>query len=622
MKDKIIFMILFSYFIYYLMTKKFSILIVVCILILSWCGRPTTESTIITEKQPFFITIAPQESLKKAYALKKTWKLASSSEITVTAQIWGRVVSLNKGIWDKVQKGESVIQLQENSGVYNFGAQKASVAITQAQINYEQTMLSLEKAIQDTKFGIEQAMNQANNASLNKEVSAANLQLQSSRENYEKAKFDYETKLIADEQTILNFSQTAKNLLVDVQLTYDSVIVEADKILWVTTLRQTNNDAFENLLGARNTTTKFTAQDELRKVILEQQRLNMFLLENDTTYLVWSLDELVTYMRWLQPMLTAIDTMLQYSITWPTYSESQLAIHQNTIDWLQSQVQGQISALTAQINTMQTFLRTYKEGQASLAKAVNLTEQSYKTAQANLQTTENNAIVQVSSLQNTLENTLKNKETTQRALENSIRQAQISYNEANFQLEKLRASAPIAGSITDILVDVGQDIAPWTPLYTMSSIWEKEIEITLTQEEATTLTSNTPLKILFWTKTIDGVLSQISQTPTAGVSYKAIVTTQSNEIPAGSLVDVIIEQATDYLVIPLNRVQLLSTKEGQITLRNGTALETKRVELGKLKWSQIEIITPIIEDIVISDIKQYDPEKHTIEIKKNENIDR
>gem|GEM_PF-5272682 len=66
-------------------------------------------------------------------------------------------------------------------------------------------MLNSEKAIQDTQFGIDQAKNQAENASLNSQVSAANLQLQSARENFEKVKFDYQTKLTADEQVITNF---------------------------------------------------------------------------------------------------------------------------------------------------------------------------------------------------------------------------------------------------------------------------------------------------------------------------------------------------------------------------------------------------------------------------------
>jgi hypothetical protein len=74
-------------------------------------------------------------------------------------------------------------------------------------------------------------------------------------------------------------------------------------------------------------------------------------------------------------------------------------------------------------------------------------------------------------------------------------------------------------------------------------------------------------------------LSQISKTPTAGVSYKAIVTTESNDIPAGSLVDIIIKQPTEHYVIPLNRVQLLSTTEGQLTFWDGQQLETKRVSL-------------------------------------------
>jgi hypothetical protein len=66
-------------------------------------------------------------------------------------------------------------------------------------------MLNIEKAIQDTQFGIEQATNQADNASLNSTVSAATLQLQSAKENFERTKFDYQTKLLADEQTISNF---------------------------------------------------------------------------------------------------------------------------------------------------------------------------------------------------------------------------------------------------------------------------------------------------------------------------------------------------------------------------------------------------------------------------------
>ncbi len=600
------------------MNQKHRIITTLSIFLLTWCGTPTPTIEEKTQKQPFFISTVAYSSLKKEYELKKTGKLASSSEITVTAQIWWRVSSLNKGIGDGANKWDNVIQLQETSGVYSFWAQKASAAITQAKINYEQTMLNLEKAIQDTEFNIKQATNQAENASLNSQVSAAWLQLQSARESFEKAKLDYQTKLTSDEQTISNFSQTANNLVNDVKLLYESTITESDKILWITNVRKASNDSFEHLLGAKNTATKFAAEDALRQVLIHQQSLQTFTITTQGSQLSASLSELTTYLRNLQPVVNQIDTMLQFTITWPVYSEAQLAIHQWTIDWLQAQIQWQISAITAQINTIQTFLRTYKDNQASLAKAVDLSEQAYKTAEANLQTAQNNTTVQVTSLENTLSTTEKNKTTTEKALRNSIAQAQIAYNEAWFQLSKLSATAPIAGTITDILVDVGQDVSPGTPLYTMSSIWDKEIEITLTQEEATSLQTDTPVRIRFWTKEANGVLSQISQTPTAGVSYKAVVITESNEIPAGSLVDIVLPQATTNVVVPLNRVQLLSTTEWQIVVRDGNSLETKTVELGQLKWSQIEIVTTLSpsEAIVTSDTKQYDPEKYTITVKQ------
>lgn len=599
------------------MHQKHRILITLSIFLLSWCSTsaPTTEEKV--QKQPFYISTTEYSSLKKEYELKKTGKLASSSEITVTAQIGWRVSSLNKGIGDGASKWESVIQLQETSGVYSFWAQKASAAITQAKINYEQTMLNLEKAIKDTEFSIKQATNQAENASLNSQISAANLQLQSARESFEKAKLDYQTKLISDEQAINNFVQTANNLVNDVKLVYESTITEADKILWVTDVRKVNNDSFEHLLGAKNTSTKFAAEDALRQVLIKQQSLQTFSIASQSSELSTSLEQLTSYLRSLQPVVNQIDTMLQFTITWPTYSEAQLAIHQWTIDWLQTQIQWQISAITAQINTIQTFLRTYKDNQASLAKAVDLSEQSYKTAEANLQTAQNNTKVQVSSLENTLSTTEKNKATTEKALRNSIAQAQIAYSEAWFQLSKLSATAPIAWTITDILVDVGQDVSPGTPLYKMSSIWDKEIEITLTQDEATSLKVDTPVRIRFWTKETNGLLNQISQTPTAGVSYKAIVTTTSTDIPAGSLVDIIIPQTTDHVVMPLNWVQLLSTTEWQIVVRDGVSLETKKVELGQLKWAQIEVITSLSasESIVTSDTKQYDPEKYEVTVK-------
>lgn len=588
-------------------------------MLLVGCGKkPETDVQTTKEQQPFYISVVKADTLKTEYTLKKTGKLSSNSEITVTAQIWWRVASINKWIGDTVQQDQTVIQLEETSGVYSFGAQRAAISISQAQLTYEQTLQNIEKALQDTQFGIEQAKNQVNNSQLSNETSAATVQLQSAKENYEKAKIDYETKLLSDQQTLQNFSQNAKNITKDVQLLYESITTEADKLLGVTDLRKAYNDSFENILWAKNTSTKYAAEDALRKALLDKQNLEYVTISSNPEEIANTLQQIKEYVRGLNSLLDSIDTMLVNTISSNSYSEAQLAAQRTSIDLLQTQTQWQISAITAQVNTMNSFLSTYKETQVSLEKVIDLAEKSYLAVEANLQTAENNARIQLESLQNTYNTTLNNKDTTVKSLKNSINQAQIAYNEAWFQLSKLRAASPIAWTVIDILVDVWQDVTPWTPLYKINSLGEQEIEITLTQEEATTLSKWMEVRIVYNDLQITWYLTQISQSPSVWVSYKAIVNTNANEIPWWSLVDIFIQQPTAYTVLPLNWVQLLSTTKWQITLRDWTELRTEKVDLWTIKWNQIEIKTELNADemIVTSDTKQFNKEKYTIEIKE------
>ncbi len=67
-------------------------------------------------------------------------------------------------------------------------------------------------------------------------------------------------------------------------------------------------------------------------------------------------------------------------------------------------------------------------------------------------------------------------------LQNALAQAQLALDEANFNAAKLSVRAPIAGEISDVLVDVGQDVSVGTPLLTMVSEG-KEIEVLMTQAE-------------------------------------------------------------------------------------------------------------------------------------------
>lgn len=545
--------------------------------------------------------------------------MQSSSEIVVSAQLAGRVAALPKKLGDQVAQNELVVKLQDTAGTYSFAAQRANATVAQAQLSYEQTLLSLEKAIQDSQFSLQQAQNQAANASLSSQSSAAATQLESAKQSLEKATLDYENKLKSDEQTIQNYTVVGQNLLRDVQLLYETVLTDTDKLLGVSELRRYANDPYEHVLGAKDTSTKLAAEDQLRILLQERDRLHLIQPAITPYTVVPALQDLQRYARNLAPLLDKVDLMLQNTITSSLYTETTLATDKATIDALQSQVNTLLATLTTQINTIQTFFATYQDTQASLAKAVELAETAYETAESNLETAQSNARVQVNALTNTVSTTQQNKETTQKSLSNTIRQAQIAASEAGFQLSKLSAKAPVAGSITDIFVDVGQEVSPGTPLFSLSAAGDKQLEIILTQEEVASIRTGTVVTIRYDNTTSTGILSEIGTTPSVGVSYKAIVTTTATDLPAGLLVDVLIPIRSDHFVIPLNRVRLINTTQGKITLRDGRMLSEKVVSLGEVKGDQIEITDelPPQAAIVISDTKQYDPEKYDIVLKNN-----
>lgn len=602
-------------------SMKLLTLLSVSLLIVSGCSNPgttDTPSSNVNNKEPFYISTVAVDDLGSYYELKKTGKLQSSSEITVTAQLGGRVISLPKKLGDNVKQNDLVVELQDTAGSYSFAAEKANAAVTQVQISYEQTLLSLEKAIQDSQFGLQQAQNQAANASLASQSSAATTQLETAKQSFEKTKLDYENKLIADQQTIENYLTVGQNMYKDTQLLYETILTKTDQLLGVSDLRRYANDPYEHILGAKDTSTKRAAEDQLRTLFQEQKRLTMFRPTFNEYSLIPMLQDYLRYTRELRPFLDMVDKMLQNTITNTLYTENQLATDRATIDALQSQVSAQIASLTTQVNAIQGFFSTYQENQVSLAKAVDLAKTSYETAQANLETAQTNARVQVNSLANTLTTTEQNKITTEKALHNSIRQAQIVANEAGFQLSKLAAKAPIAGTIKDVFVDIGQEVSIGTPLFALSSTGDKQLEIVLTKQEVDTIEVGTEVMLTYEGKISTGVLSEIGTTPSVGISYKAIISTRAGDIPSGTLVEVMMPIHSPYIVIPLNWVRLVNTTQGKITLRDGKELHEEVISLGKLKGDQIEVTSLLASwtSLVTSDTKQFDPEKYDIVVKE------
>ncbi|USN55921.1 MAG: hypothetical protein H6765_05155 [Candidatus Peribacteria bacterium] len=124
----------------------------------------TTDQDSEANKKPYYIEVIAFEDLKEEPSIQKNGRLLGAQDITVSSQVAARVKDISATIGAEVSADTPIVKLEDNSGVYTFNAQRAATALSQAQISYESTMLSIDKALTDTQLALEQANTQYNSS--------------------------------------------------------------------------------------------------------------------------------------------------------------------------------------------------------------------------------------------------------------------------------------------------------------------------------------------------------------------------------------------------------------------------------------------------------------------------
>lgn len=613
--------------------KRVIVVLICCVLLVSWCSRPTPEEeTQTAEKQPFFVTIDTLWDLREAKTITKNWTIVWAQAITVSSQVNGRVSSVRMKQGDAAQKALTVVQLADSTGTYSFAAQRAKASLDAAQSSYAQTTVWLEKAIIDSELAIKQAETQANAAnpaidsSTSLQVQQLEQSLVASQQEIDKAEFDLDTQRKSNQQTIQNYINTAKNLTKDVQLLYETVKTESDKLLGETPLYEANNDAYEHVLWVRNTSTKREAERTFRILLNDEQAFMSLWSDFTEENLVAWLQKLKATAELLRPTLDKIDVMLSFTDAWPLLPEAQLSAWIWLFDGLKSQVQGQITAITQQSNGMKSFLSTYEQQEASLARQIDIARQRLSSTESQIQATKrtfedtsSNSQIGLESAQQAYNTSLKNKQATLNSLATNIQQARVSYNEAQNQLSKFTVTTPIAWVIGEVLVDEGQEVNIGTPLFTMVSNNEQQIEIGLTDDDLQFVSLGDEVVVSVQAEQITWSIQSISKTADANFTYTTTIALQDSAPLLWWLVRVDIPVRSSFALIPINVVKMMGNNEWLInTWQEDTAIVPEKVRFGKVWWDTIELITdlPDTTRIITNNVDNYNDSRHILEVRE------
>lgn len=590
--------------------------VIIAAIILGKLFTQKPETTWEVAKKDFLITVLPLGTQWWQTSITKNGTVEWSSDIILSSLTAGRVQSITTDIGKDVGKWALLVKLADTQWTSTFRTESARLSINSAENTYEVQKKNLEKQINDLLIAQERAnLNYTNTAWWT--VNNTLLQLSGLQKSLEKNRLDYDNKVKADEITITNNIATAKNIYTDTTNLLLDVIDQWDKILGVTPANK--NPIEEDIyIGGMSIETRNKAELQLKNLFI--QRENLAKIGNNITW-----DSIQSYLEKYRTVLSDINEftismrkVLVNSIEDIRYlPRTKIDGYTASFSALQSKASGINSSITAQINGLSSFLSTYKDQQESLRKQIEIAENNILVQQTQLQEQAKNSSLNLQSTSGNLWFAVDTKELNLDTIRNSLAQAQLALREAEFNLSKLAIKAPIDWVVAEVLVDVWQEVSMGTPVVKLVSQWT-EVNIDLSDKE------------LEWIMIWDSVQLQQDQTQWTWVvvsvgkvadkngNYPVKIVIEEWDFAVGSFIDVVLTASRWNKVIPLNAITIVDNGIWQIVVWDWTTISTKLVTLGMIFGNYAEITDSFdtTYQLVISDVKNYDPAKMIVKVKE------
>lgn len=541
------------------------------------------------------------DQLSGTVLVEKIATLLDQQYITVSAQAAGRVSNIPGQAGQDLLSGQPVIQLSDTIASYGIQAERALNNIQRTQAQESQTSLSLEDAVTAAEAALIQARENLRIAEKNQTLS----------DKWQELALD-QTRISTDNQlkniqiSYTSEYTTFKTLLSDVLDTTDS-------ILGVTPKYRSDNDWFEILLSAKNTTYKNTAEDQLLKLYITQSQTTGR-ANTDPQSILTNVDNIINTYTQMQEFLTQMQQVLINSI-----DDTQISWLPAIITSLQTRLQTAKGAFSTFRTQMISSLSTTQDSTWSLAFTI-----GQQTAELNAESTRlawENAVINAKLALNTAERNyqqaLNNKDKQARVLQTQAKDAQLAYQDALKQLAKLTVWSPVRGILGDILVGPWQDVQVGTPLFTMLATDNQLLQTYISQNELPFITVGQEVYVIHNNQTITGIVQSVPRVADKNMQYRLTISIADTfeTIPTTAKIHIPIK--TWLPMLPINIIAGVQNNKGTISLLNNKGeVENKVVTIGKVRGDSVQLMTQIPENyrIILSDISNYNPDDFTIVI--------
>lgn len=639
-------------------------------LILVACSDTSVPKEVTIEevqKQDFYVSVRDYQDFWNNYELQKVGKLSSAQNILLTSKANGTIRDVLVYAGQKVQKWQVLATLSDTIANYGLSLDRARNGLERARINYDSTKISLDKQVFDAEINVQKLENnlEALKNDTNQSIKKAEIDLENSQVGYtnskasldvqkidnsiSKSELDYEKTLTANSETIQGYRTTIKKEYNALTILLTDVITLGDELFGVWERYKDDAKVYRDYFGGRNTSQKQTTYNELLALMNYKNgdftRINVSSDMSEDEILT-SISQILWGFEQVKDFLNNLETTLNNSIaSVDVFSDTTISGYVTTVGTYTTSLQASYATIISFESTVSSFLQTYKDTEASLQKQIELLKQDREILVKSLGISELGAEIgyertiigtddQISSLdlqlqiaKNTYDNAIKTRSVNLRNLQNAINEAQIAYNQAKNEYDKLTITSPIDGTIGSVMLDAGQEVTVGTRAFEILNTGTPEITIALSLQEQSLVTPGNEVYVRVGTKKYTGTIVSVSSIADANLQYETTIIMKESFATLGDIVDIMIPVGSDEVLVPINIVDVNGAEwgEGYVYFVDGIQISKMKLRLGSVYGNQVEVLACVNETklqtcedelVITSDISQFDPEKYVLKIKE------
>ncbi len=567
-------------------------LLVAWVFLLAGCSQ--TED--VSQKLDFYIQTSKPSALQETIFLTKPGKIIGSQEIAVSAQALGRVQQIIVREGQEVLAGQPIVTMADS--LLNYGSQvdRAQSALDRTQIQYNSNKISLDNAVSNAEAVLVQAKQALVLAEKSVENSLKIQELSTTSQN------------LGRETTLASLQDGFVTEKLNLLSLYDDVVDNTKSILNINDLYEDGNSP-SYYIGVQDPTQK-QRTISLYNILIKTD-LTVVNNPSDNEILA-SLQKFGQTYNDLSSLLNSLEITLNNSLVGATLPQTTLDGYQALVDWLQASLTANKKAFSSFQSTARDAFASLEDGIIGLDLASESADLNLETARINAQNTLLNAEIAVDNAQRGYDQAVDTRNSQLSLLQNSIADAKIWYQDALKQFNKLTVTAPIRGTISDILVDVWQELSTGTPVFGIVSTDNQLVEISVTADELWLLGLWQDVVVNYRNVDYIGTIQSLSRVADGRTQYPVIVALDRPVDLVWDIAEVYIPLWLGNPVLPIDIVTVRSQKNGIIYIYEDKEIVEYPVRIGKVWSTFVEITTPLpaVLDIITSSVENFDDTKY------------